>query len=42
MTLHIVDLKKLDAHEKQDYKVTMINEIGNSKGIVFINDNNNN
>lgn len=42
MPLHIVDLKKLDAHEKQDYKVTVINEIGNSKDIVFINDSNNN
>ena len=42
MPLHIVDLKKLDAHEKRDYKVTVINEIGNSKDIVFINDSNKN
>jgi hypothetical protein len=36
--LHIVDLRKLNPSEKTNYKQNVINTIGNSKDLVFINE----
>lgn len=36
--LHIVNLIKLDPNERTDYKQNVINTIGSSKDLVFINE----
>ena len=36
--LHIVDLRKLNTSEKTDFKQNVIDAIGSSKDLVFVND----
>lgn len=36
--LHIVDLRKLSPNQRLDYKQNLINRIGHSKDLVFLNE----
>ena len=36
--IHIVDLKKMGPSEKEDYRENVIDRIGSSEDLIFVND----